>query len=240
MSGSSTHAPPLRLPRRLDPPGILGAGAVPNRALVLVPPTRSSTGARTPIRGFALATQNPDARRIGSAGRPRAGRTRVPFPRQAWRRRQEELALDLLGELTRLTDEIRHANLIQLHRITAAQVDHAMADPALASAMSTLDNVSHGKRRQVLFANREYGAIVLGHRIGAYDWDELIGHLRILARNEVFKEYWEATVEHRRSVPHQSLEARVGRAVDVIMEELGEGPEEWWVVGPRPDTDPSG
>lgn len=172
--------------------------------------------------------------------RARAGRVRTPFPRQAWRRRQEELALDLLHEVARLTEEIRNSNLIQLHRIVAAQVDHAMADPALASAMSTLDSLSDAKRRQVLFVNREYGAMLLGHRIGAYGWNELIGHVRVLARNQVFKEYWEVTVEHRRSLPEETLEAKVGQAVDVIMEELAEDPDEWWVVGPGDGGDPSG
>ncbi|MEU1477830.1 DUF6082 family protein [Streptomyces sp. NPDC005760] len=164
---------------------------------------------------------------------------RTPFPRQFWRRRQEEIALELLHELTRLADEIRYANLIQHHRIIAAQVDHALADPALASAMSTLDGVSDQKRRQVIFVNREYSAILLGHRVGVYDWSALIGHLRVLCRNQVFKEYWEMTVEHRRSLPDETLESRVGKTVDVIMEDLAEDPDEWWVVGPEvgsPDT----
>ncbi|MEU9915251.1 DUF6082 family protein [Streptomyces sp. NPDC051001] len=184
-----------------------------------------------------MATQNPDERRIGSAARVRAARTRTPFPRQAWRRRQEDLALELLRELTCLANEIRHANLIQLHRITAAQVDHAMADPALASAMSTLEDLSDGRRRQVLFVNREYSAIILGHRIGAYGWAEMIGHLRVLARNEVFKSYWTMTDQHRRSLPQESLEAKVGRAVDAIMDELADDPDEWWVVGPADAED---
>ncbi|MDH6452162.1 MULTISPECIES: DUF6082 family protein [unclassified Streptomyces] len=165
---------------------------------------------------------------------------RTPYPRQVWRRRQEELALALLREVTRLAEEIRNANLIQHHRIVAAQVDHAMADPALASAMSTLDSLTDAKRRQVLFANREYGAVLLGHRIGVYGWNELIGHLRILARNRVFKEYWEMTVEHRRSLPRGTLEAEVGKAVDVILEELAEDPDEWWVVGMGADGSPPG
>ncbi|MGV4890925.1 DUF6082 family protein [Streptomyces viridosporus] len=59
-------------------------------------------------------------------------------------------------------------------------------------------------------AGRQYGAILLGHRVGGYDWDVLIGHLRVLCRNQVFKEYWEMTVEHRLSLPSRSLEARGG------------------------------
>jgi len=157
---------------------------------------------------------------------------RTPFPRQTWRRRQEELALALLHQLTCVAQEIRNANLIQLHRVTAEQVDSAIADSALAAAMSTVPELSDHKRRQLLFVNREYGTILLGHRIGAYGWDELIGHLRVLARNPVFAEYWETTREHRRSLPRHSLEARVGEAVDVIVDELADGPDEWWVVGP--------
>ncbi|MDH6623807.1 hypothetical protein M2271_001599 [Streptomyces sp. LBL] len=188
--------------------------------------------------GVALATQNPGARRIGSAARARVGKVRTPFPRSSRRQRQEELLLDVLRQLTFLTEEIQNANLIQLHRITAEQVDRAMSDPALAEAMSTLQELSDRKRRQALFVNREYSAILLGHRIGAYGWGELIGHLRVLARNPVFAEYWATTREHRRSLPRTSLEARVGEAVDMIIDDLADDPDEWWVVGP-PSEGPS-
>jgi hypothetical protein len=175
-----------------------------------------------------LATRNQDTRSIGSA---RFGWVRSPFRRPSRRRRQEELALDLLRQLARVTEEIRHANLLQLHRITAEQAERAVADPALATAVSTLHDLSDYKRRQVIFVNQQYSTIVLGHRIGSYGWDELIGHLRVLCRNPVFEEYWQATGEHRRSLPRESLEARVGEAVDVIMDELADDPDEWWVVG---------
>jgi hypothetical protein len=138
--------------------------------------------------------------------------------------------LELLAVMRLLAEEIRNANLLQHHRIVAAQVDQAMADPALASAMSTLDGLSDAKRRQILFANREYAAILLGHRIGVYGWTELIGHLRVLARNQTFQAYWEMTTEHRRSLPQGSLEAKVGQAVDQIMDELADDPDEWWEV----------
>ncbi|WP_405843053.1 DUF6082 family protein [Streptomyces sp. NBC_01518] len=151
--------------------------------------------------------------------------------------RQEELTRALIHQLSCVTDEIRHANLLQHHRITSDETDHAMADPALAAVMSTLPELSDNKRRQVLYVNRRYATVVLGYRIGSYGWDELIGHLRVLGRNPVFAEYWQATGEHRRSLPNQSLEVRVGQAVDVIMDELAEDPDEWWVVGPSPEPD---
>jgi hypothetical protein len=157
---------------------------------------------------------------------------RRPFPRPSRRQRQEDLLLDVLRQLTFLAEEIRNANLLQLHRIAAAQMERAMADPALAEAVSTLPNLSERRRRQLLFVNTQYTSIVLHHRVGAMGWGELIGHLRVLCRNPVFDDYWEMTREHRRSLPRESLEARVSEAVDVIVEGLRDDPEEWWVVGP--------
>ncbi|MFF7642090.1 DUF6082 family protein [Streptomyces canus] len=156
---------------------------------------------------------------------------RSPFRRVSRRSRQESLAEELLRQLTLLAQEIRHANLIQLHRIAAAQLERAMADPALAEALSTLPDLSERRRRQVLFVNSQYASMVLHHRVGAMSWNEVIGHLRVLCRNPVFEDYWEMTREHRRSLPRESLEAQVGRAVDVIVDGLRSDPEDWWVVG---------
>ncbi|MFJ9371855.1 DUF6082 family protein [Streptomyces sp. NPDC101455] len=154
---------------------------------------------------------------------------RTPFRRLSRRRRQEE---PLLGLLRQLTQEIRHANLIQMHRILMEQADRAIADPVLAAAMSTLPGLAEQKRRQLLFANREFTALLLSHRVGCIDWSDLMGHLRVLCRNEVFAEYWRLTGDHRRSLSRHSVEAQVGEAVDLIMDELADDPDEWWVVGP--------
>lgn len=137
----------------------------------------------------------------------------------------------VLRQLTVLTEEIRKANVIQLHRIMADQTGRALEDPALAEAMSTLPGLSESKRRQVLFVNAQYSAIVLHHRLGAIDWEELIGYLRVWCSNGVFQDYWDMTGDARRSLEQESLEARVGRAVDEMMEEIASG-REWWVVGP--------
>ncbi|MEW2397472.1 DUF6082 family protein [Streptomyces sp. NPDC046862] len=195
-----------------------------------------------------MATLTPVARRIGSAVVSALGLVRAPFSaRGDRRRRQEELTVELLARLgciaegiEHMVEEIHRANLIRQHRLVTEQLDRAIDDPSLAAALSTLNGISDLKRRQLMFANREYGTILLAHRIGYVDWNELVGHLRMLSRNEVFAEYWERTVEHRRSLPEESLEARVGRAVDTIMEELAEDPDEWWVVGPAPEeVDPA-
>ncbi|MFI6618759.1 DUF6082 family protein [Streptomyces sp. NPDC050528] len=201
----------------------MGRCAQPRAGLPCRPRGRRPTfGCLT--RGFALATENSDARRNDSADGSGASGL-------------EQLARDLLLQVASLTEELRKANLIQLHRIMAEQTGRAMTDSALAEALSTLQGLSEVKRRQVLFVNAQYSAIVLNHRLGAIDWDELIGHMRVWCINRIFQEYWEMTDEHRKSLPQGSLEARVGKAVDAIMADLADDPDEWWVVGP--DAEPS-
>ncbi|WSL08040.1 DUF6082 family protein [Streptomyces sp. NBC_01288] len=183
-----------------------------------------------------MATQNraDRGRSIGSAVAAGLGLMRAFFARGSRRRRQEDILVELLGQLTLMTEEIHRANLIQQYRLTLDQMDRAIDDPALADAGSTLTGIPVAKRRQMIFANREYGSLLMAHRVGMYDWDELVGQLRVLCRNKLFAEYWDRTVEHRRSLPADSTEARVGAVVDVMIEELADDPEEWWIVGPDP------
>ncbi|MBE8477754.1 DUF6082 family protein [Streptomyces justiciae] len=155
---------------------------------------------------------------------------RALFGRGARRRRQEELLLALVSQLTLMTEEIRRSNLIQHHRLIAEQQGRAMDDPSLATAASSLTGVSEERRRQIMFVNRWYAATLLSYRIGSVDWDELLGNLRVLCRGGAFAEYWERTAEHRRLLPEDSFEARVGREVDTLLEERADDPDEWWVV----------
>jgi hypothetical protein len=186
-----------------------------------------------------MATQKRAARSIGSAVTAGLGLMRAFFARGPRRRRQEEILAELLQQLTLMTDEIHRANVIQQYRLTVEQMDRMVDDPSLADTASTLPGLSEGRRRQMIFANRQYGNLLLAHRVGVCDWDELLGHLRVLCRNALFAEYWDRTVEHRRSLPADSLEARVGAAVDVMLEELADDPDEWWIVGPPPSAGPT-
>ncbi|WP_307027172.1 DUF6082 family protein [Streptomyces canus] len=165
-----------------------------------------------------MDAENPDARGNDSAA---SGRS-------------EEWAERLVHQLALLAKEIRYANLIQLHRISVEQMEHGMADPALADAVSTLSGLTERERRQMIHVNARYHGIVLQYRVEAMGWNELMGHLRVLCRNPIFDRYWELTRDHRRSLPRGSLEARVGKAVDVVVQGLREEPEVWWVVA-HPD-----
>ena len=44
-----------------------------------------------------------------------------------------------------------------------------------------------------------------------------------------------STAEHRRSLPAESVDAKVGSVVDVMLGELADDPDEWWVVGSVPE-----
>ncbi|MFG2729127.1 DUF6082 family protein [Streptomyces canus] len=158
---------------------------------------------------------------------------------------QEDLLRELVGVfgrmaggLFRIAEEMHRANLIQTKFLYVEQMDRSLDDPVLAASLSTLSHTSDNKRRQMLFANRHYGLLLLSYRIGDMDRSELLGHLKVLSMNSVFVEYWRLTSEHRRQLPPDSLEARTGRAVDAVMKERLDDLEEWRIVGTESDSTP--
>lgn len=138
----------------------------------------------------------------------------------------------------RIATELHRANVIQLHGFLLGRLDRAIDDPALADALSAFTSLPDEKRRQLLNANAQYGLILLAHRVGQIDRNELLGYLRWLRRSPVFAEYWERTAEARQALDPESFEARVGRALDAIMEERLDDLEEWWVVGSDSEPPP--
>ncbi|GAA3767156.1 DUF6082 family protein [Streptomyces phyllanthi] len=168
-----------------------------------------------------MATQNMGMRRLGSA--VRAKLVSAAHAIAARRSRQR-----------------RRAALAEQHRLHFDLLCKAMADPALAAVLDTYEtDVPSEKQRQFLFANALYVNALYFHRIGAMTQAELYGHLRIMCRNRVFREYWEATRHHRKSLPDASEEAELGRMMDALIQDLAEADtDEWWVVGEPPDEAP--
>jgi len=149
---------------------------------------------------------------------------------------QDELIRELTRQIGFMVEELRNANRIQLHRLFGEQLERAIDDPSFADVLGVPGGVSLERRRQLAFANKQYVLILLSYRIGDIDRGELLGHLKYLSKSPVFAEYWQRSSEARSSLPKESLEARIGRAVDAVMDERLGDLEEWWVTGAASDT----
>ncbi|MFF1381754.1 DUF6082 family protein [Streptomyces sp. NPDC058308] len=139
-------------------------------------------------------------------------------------------------ERAALAAERRNAALTEQHRLHFDLLCKAMGDATLAAVLNTYDEpVPPERQRQFLFANALYINALHAHRIGAVTLQELYGHLRVMCQNPIFRQYWDATRHHRASLDHSSDEAKVGRVMDRLAEELDHADtDEWWVVGEPP------
>ncbi|MFJ3224029.1 DUF6082 family protein [Streptomyces sp. NPDC086783] len=172
-----------------------------------------------------MATQSSGMRRLGSATR-------------------SKLALAAHAVAERSSRQRRRAILAEQHRLHFDLLCKAMADPALAAVLDTYESaIPAEKQRQYLFANALYVNALYFHRIGALSLPELYGHLRVMCRNHIFREYWAATRHHRKSLPGASEEAELGKMMDELvqnMDDLVQDPDDgdldvWWVIGQPPD-----
>ncbi|MBC9728805.1 DUF6082 family protein [Streptomyces sp. TRM68367] len=170
-----------------------------------------------------MATQSSGIRRLGSTARSRLAIAAHTIAERSLRHR-------------------KRAALAEQHRLHFDLLCKAMADPALAAVLDTYESdVSPERQRQYLFANALYVNALYFHRIGALNLAELYGHLRVMCRNNIFREYWAATRHHRESLPASSEEAVLGEMMDALVEDMGslfedqDDGEEWWVVGQTPD-----
>ena len=149
---------------------------------------------------------------------------------------QAEAIRELARQVGCVAEELNRANQLQLQRLFGEQLDRAIDDPSLAEALSTLTGVSADRLGQLIFANKHYALILRSYRVGDIDRGELLGHLKVLSKSPVFREYWQLASDGRSSLPEDSLEARIGRAVAAVIEERLDDLDEWWVVGPAPEV----
>ncbi|MFE8953698.1 MULTISPECIES: DUF6082 family protein [Streptomyces] len=165
-----------------------------------------------------MGTQTPGLRRLGSA---------------AW----SHLALTASSVAQRGARQRKRAALAEQHRLHFQLLCKAMSDPELAAVLDTYEtDVPPQKQRQFLFANAMYINALYYHRIGAMTLSELHGHVRVMSRNRIFREYWVATRHHRESIA-SSDEASLGAVMDALVTEMdafledADDGESWWVVG---------
>jgi hypothetical protein len=113
----------------------------------------------------------------------------------------------------------------------------AIDDPELAATLDTYDvHVSATRLRQYLFSDALYMQLLLAYRTGTLSREELFGKARLLLRNNIFREYWEASRHQRASLPDISEEAVIGRMMDDLAQDMDDAdPELWWAVDSPPE-----
>ncbi|MFH9731768.1 DUF6082 family protein [Streptomyces sp. NPDC017260] len=130
----------------------------------------------------------------------------------------------------------RRRALAHQQRLHWELLSRAIDDPSLASVIDTYaHDLPAAKRRQYFYANAWYTNLYHLYRAGLVDQEELYGHARELFQNPLMREYWEASRGQRATLKQSSDEARIGRLVDGLINDLDESDtEEWWVVGTPP------
>ncbi|MGV9558151.1 DUF6082 family protein [Streptomyces sp. NPDC003522] len=131
---------------------------------------------------------------------------------------------------------IRRESLAHQQRMHWELLTRAIDDPSLAEVIDTYDkDIPAERRRQFFYANAWYVNLYHVYRAGLVDRDELYAALREFFQSPVFRDYWEAARHMRASLSETSEEARVGRMVDRLVQDLDEADtDEWWVVGTPP------
>jgi hypothetical protein len=182
-----------------------------------------------------MATQNFGTRGLGCAAAAGLAFTAGALLALAARQRRYD---ELLLRIAAMERDDRQAVLTEQQRLQFSLLCKAMDDADLAAVYSTVEIESPIQRRQYLFAHAMYTNALLAYRTGVVNWEELHGHLRVICRNSIFRDYWRVHTDHRASLRNDSEEARVGRMVDGIIQDLDDADtDEWWVVGEPPDED---
>jgi len=157
------------------------------------------------------------------ASRERAATTRAATPREPERR---------IAEPHHSGGDVAAAYHIRLELLMKA-----IDDPELAATLDAYDEpVSASRLRQYLFSEALYLQLLLAYRTDTLNWEGLHGRARLLLRNPIFREYWEASRHQRASLHDTSDESRVGQMIDNLARDMDEaGTEEWWVMGSPPE-----
>jgi hypothetical protein len=137
-------------------------------------------------------------------------------------------------ELEELT--VRRRAYAHQQRMHWELLARAIDDPSLAAVIDTYDKTLPAeKRRQFFYANAWYTYLFHQYRAEVLDQQELYTVLREFFQSPLFREYWEASRAQRATLKESSDEARIGRMLDGLVQELDDADtDEWWVVGNPP------
>ncbi|WP_308307201.1 DUF6082 family protein [Streptomyces sp. ISL-10] len=139
-------------------------------------------------------------------------------------RRQNSSLATQLKHMEAANGYQRRADITSQHRLQFELLSKAMDDPDLAAVLNAYgDDVSPVKQRQYLYANALYSNLLHAYRIGSTSERDLRGHVKVICRSPLFHDYWQATRTHREELPYESDEARLGRMVDRVIDDVQRG-----------------
>ncbi|MGW2232395.1 DUF6082 family protein [Streptomyces sp. NPDC001759] len=181
-----------------------------------------------------MATRKIFTGRLGSTALALLGTTAAVILAVRQRRLDETRLQERRLELEELS--VRRRAYAHQQRMHWELLVRAIDDPSLAAVVDTYDkSIPAEKRRQFFYANAWYSYLFHQYRAEVLDRQELYTVLREFFQSRVFREYWEASKAQRATLKQSSDEARIGRMVDDLVQELDDADtDEWWVVGNPP------
>ncbi|MFC1442100.1 DUF6082 family protein [Streptacidiphilus sp. N1-10] len=116
--------------------------------------------------------------------------------------------------------ELRRSAEADLRRLHMELIKMAIDDPALADVWGAYrTEIPMERRRQYLYANLIFSHLYLNHKLQIADDAEMLGHLRVITKNEIFREYWKEASGSRAPLAEGSAERIFGRLVDQAIAE---------------------
>ncbi|MFC1405903.1 MULTISPECIES: DUF6082 family protein [Streptacidiphilus] len=126
--------------------------------------------------------------------------------------------------------ELRRSAEADLRRLHMELIKMAIDDPALADVWGDYrPGIPPERKRQYLYANLIFSHMYLNHKLAVADDVEMLAHLRVITKSEIFREYWAETIGSRAPLSDESAERIFGRLVDQAIAEPwpdeAEGPQ---------------
>ena len=123
--------------------------------------------------------------------------------------------------------ELQRSAEADLRRLHMDLIKIAIDDPSLADVWGDYrTEIPTERRRQYLYANLIFSHMYLMHKLQVADDAEMLGHLRVITKSEIFREYWAEAAGSRVPLAEGSTERIFGLLVDQAIAEPSPGPLE--------------
>ncbi|NGN66326.1 hypothetical protein G5C51_20795 [Streptomyces sp. A7024] len=140
----------------------------------------------------------------------------------------------VMRQLTMMAESNRiqaNRDVTEQFRLNLEVTGRALEDDELLAVLDTYgDDIPAERRRQFLYANMVYMQVLHAYQVDTHPEAEVRGAMAIHLQNPVFREYWEATRLHRRTLQPGSPENRLAAITDDVLRRLEDEEQrrEWW------------